>query len=85
LTTLEIQAQDIKPPVDSETAIKKGTVGNEDKTKGDELSECARHFEYISTMASFDDSFFKRSIRKDLMKDRQVTWTAFKTLPPQLV
>jgi hypothetical protein len=69
--------------VDSETAIEKGTMGNKDKIKGgDELS---RHFEYISTMGSFDDSFFKNTVRKDLMKDRKATWAAFRTLSPQSV
>jgi hypothetical protein len=53
--------------------------------KRDELAKYASHFEYISTMASFNDSFFKSSIRKDLLKDRHASWNAFKSLSPQLV
>jgi hypothetical protein len=60
-------------------------MGNEDKTKGDELLKLRSHFEYISRMASFDDSFFKSTIRKDLLKDKHATWAAFKNLSPQSV
>lgn len=72
----------IGPSRPSETPIKKL---NEDKMKRDELAKYASHFEYISTMASFNDSFFKSSIRKDLLKDRHASWNAFKSLSPQLV
>jgi hypothetical protein len=69
--------------VDSVPVIEKQ---NEDKIKkDDEPAIYASHFEYISTMASFEDSFFKETIRKDLLKDRHVTWTAFASLSPQLV
>lgn len=77
-----IQAPVICPSVDSKSPIKKV---NEDKMKGVELAKYASHFEYISRMASFDDSFFKSSIRKDLLKDRHESWNAFKSLTPQLV
>ena len=79
---LGIQARVIGPSRPSETPIKKL---NEDKMKRDELAKYASHFEYISTMASFNDSFFKSSIRKDLLKDRHASWNAFKSLSPQLV
>jgi hypothetical protein len=65
--------------------IENGIVVNGDKIKGDELAKYASHFEYISTMASFEDAFFKSTIRKDLLKDRHASWTAFTTLSPQLV
>lgn len=83
---MDFQAPKNKPTADSdEPMVKKGIMGSKDKTKGDKMSELARHFEYISTMASFEDSFFKNTARKDLLKDRHETWAAFKTLSPQLV
>jgi hypothetical protein len=80
-----IQEPEIKPSVDSRSMINKGIIVNEDKTKQDELAKYATHFEYISTMISIDDPFFKRNIKNDLLKDKHVTWRAFKTLTPQLV
>jgi hypothetical protein len=84
-TALKIQAPEINPLADSKSMIGKGATVNEDRIKGDELTKYASHFEYISTMTSFDDSFFKSTIRKDLLKDRHVSWKAFKSLSPQLV
>ena len=81
---MNIQAPEIKPLVDGESAIENGGGLNEAKDKHQE-SKYASHFEYISTMASIEDAFFKTNIRKDLLKDRHVTWSAFKTLSPQLV
>jgi hypothetical protein len=58
---------------------------NKNKIKRDDKPAIyASHFEYISTMASFKDSFFKETIRKDLLKDRHMTWTAFASLLLQI-
>jgi hypothetical protein len=76
----------MNPLVDSVSLIETNVILNQDKIKGnDELAKYASHFEYISTMASFEDSFFKSTIRKDLLKDRHMSWTAFTRLSPQVV
>jgi hypothetical protein len=46
---------------------------------------CIEGFKYISTMSSFDDSYFKDTVRKELLKDRKVAWRAFSELSPALV
>ena len=72
--------------MDRTSQTRKDIALNEDKIKEDNrVAEYASHFEYISTMASFEDPFFKSTIRKDLLKDRHVSWTAFTSLSPQLV
>jgi hypothetical protein len=83
---MEIQAPEIDPLVDSEcNKTKKAVMVDEDEVKVEELAKYASHFEYISTMASFDDSFFKCTIRKDLLRDRHASWTAFTSLSHKLV
>jgi hypothetical protein len=67
--------------VNTESTIEKGAV-NEDQIKRDDL---ARHFEYISTMSSFNDPLFKHLIIKNLLKNKHESWRAFTSLSPELV
>jgi len=46
------------------------------------VTVCSDHFKYISTMSSFDDFYFKKTVKKELLKDRDVTWKAFRALSP---
>ena len=78
--TLKIQAPVINTLVNTESTIKNGVL-KEDHIKDDEL---ARHFEYISTMSSFDDPVFI-NISDNLLKDRHATWRAFQSLSPKSV
>lgn len=77
---LKIQAPVINTLVNTESTIQKEVV-NEDKIKPDGL---ASYFKYISTMSTFDDPAFNKML-KILLKDKHATWSAFKTLSPELV
>lgn len=59
-TDLKIQVPVINPLVNSESMIEKDITVNGDMIKGDELATYASHFKYISTMLSFNDSFFQK-------------------------
>lgn len=60
-------------------------VPNTETTEVNDTSAYSEHFKYISTMVSIGDSYFRRTIRKDLMKNQQVTWKAFDSLSPESV
>jgi hypothetical protein len=77
---LEIQVPAINTLGSTESTIEKGVV-NEDRIKRGEL---ASHFEYLSTISSFEDPVFK-SILKNLLKDKQASWSAFESLSPESV
>ena len=79
-TCSEMQEPVIKNLVDSKSPMENVSMVNKDKIKPDELMKYTSHFTYISTMSSFDDSYFKSTIRKDLLKDRHISWSAFKSL-----
>jgi hypothetical protein len=60
--------------------------GSKEKTKETvENSACGDGFKYISTMSSFEDSYFKETVRKELLKDKNVAWRAFSELSPASV
>jgi hypothetical protein len=46
---------------------------------------CIEGFKYISTMSSFEDSHFKGKVRKELLKDKDVSSKAFSGLSPASV
>jgi hypothetical protein len=79
---MEVDSQEINVLMDSTSIIKEDTTLKEDKIK---VEKYARHFEYISQMTSFEDQYFKTTIRSDLLKDRNMTWAAFKSLTPEFV
>lgn len=77
---LEIQVPAINTLGSTESTIEKGVV-NEDRIKRGEL---ASHFEYLSTISSFEDPVFK-GILKNLLKDKQASRSAFESLSPESV
>jgi hypothetical protein len=83
-TLLKMQSPVLNPLVENEAMVEKDVmlVNN---IKDDELTKCASHFEYMSTMSSFDDHMFKSTIRKDLLRDRHASWKAFNSLSLKLV
>lgn len=51
----------------------------------EEISACSEHFKYISTMSSFNDTYFKKTVIKELLNNQKVAWSAFCELSPELV
>jgi hypothetical protein len=45
-----------------------------------DMKKISAMFEYISTMTSFKDEYFKKVIRNELLNDPDNSWKAFKSL-----
>jgi hypothetical protein len=43
-------------------------------------SAYSKHFQYISTMISLKDPYFKNVIRNELLNDPDISWEAFESL-----
>lgn len=69
----------------SQPPVKKADSTDEQTKETVENLACTEGFKYISTMSSFEDSYFKDTVRKELLKDRKVTWRAFSELSPASV
>jgi len=65
--------------------VKKAESTEEQTKETVENPACTEGFKYISTMSSFEDSYFKDTVKKELLKDRKVTWRAFSELSPASV
>ena len=75
----------VESPSGSSQALKKAESTEEQTKETVENLACTEGFKYISTMSSFEDPYFKDTVRMELLKDRKVTWTAFSELSPASV
>lgn len=69
----------------TQPSVQNAETAKEPTDNSEEISAYTEYFKYISTMSSFEDSYFKETIKNKLMKDRKVTWKAFKKLSPASV
>lgn len=71
------------PPVGSlQTGMKIAEIAGEQAKNTEEISAFSNYFKYISDMSSFEDPYFKATIKKELLKDRKLTERAFRALSP---
>lgn len=69
-------------PVGSSQAQPPATKPTENAEK---ISACTEYFEYIASMPSLEDSYFKHTIRKELMMNQKAALSAFNKLPLESV
>jgi len=63
-----------------------GSLQTQPPVKNAEGSDkCTEGLKYISTMTSIEDSYFKETVLKELLKDKKVTYKAFSELSPASV
>ena len=65
--------------------VKKAENTEEHTKDAVENVTCTEGFKYISTMSSFEDLYFKETVKNELFKDKKVTWRAFCELSPASV
>lgn len=64
----------------------KKTESNKKQTEENvENSACTESYKYISTMSSFEDPYFKETVRKELLKDKKLSLKALSELSPASV
>jgi len=68
-------SSNVRSPLPKKEIFQKPEINNER-----EISNCAEHFQYISTMSSFKDSHFKHTVWKELVNNPHNSWKAFMSL-----
>lgn len=81
------QCEDCNDNTSSGSTEHQGLVkGAEQQTDiSQKISACAKHFQYIATLSSFEDENFKNTIQKELQDNPDISWRALMSLSVDLV
>jgi hypothetical protein len=55
-------------------------AGQQELNDSEKISPCSKHFQYIATMSSFKDEYFRKTISDEIQENPNRSWKAFTSL-----